>query len=120
MPVVMLDYPPGTNRLWRHFKGKTLLSREARDWISHSSWLARAAGMAPIDGPVHISMILHPRLTVKGKASKVRLDVDGPIKIALDALEGVAYANDKQITRLVAEIGAPIANGGLTVEVMPA
>lgn len=117
MPVVQMDYPPGTNRLWSHVRGRTVLSKEARDWINHSAWQARAAGVSPIDGPVGIRITLHPRITAKGKASKVRLDVDGPIKITLDALEGVAYANDKQVTDLQARIGAPMADGGLTVEV---
>lgn len=120
MPVVQMDYPPGTNRLWRHVRGRTVLSKEARDWINHSAWQARAAGVSPTDGPVAIRITLHPRITAKGKPSKVRLDVDAPIKITLDALEGVAYANDRQVTRLSAEIGHPVAEGGLTVEVSPA
>ena len=52
-------------------------------------------------------------------APLTRLDVDGGIKITLDALQGLAYANDKQVTRLSAQIGLPRPAGGLTVSVCP-
>lgn len=115
-----LAYPPSTNRLWRHQRGRMVVSAEAQAWKQAAAWQARAVGCPLLAGPVTVAMILHPRLTKAGKASQIRLDVDGPIKIALDALQGVAYANDKQVVRLSASIGAPQPEGGLTVDVCPA
>ena len=115
-----LAYPPSTNRLWRHQRGRMVVSAEAQAWKQAAVWQARAVGCPLLAGPVTVAMILHPRLTKTGKASQIRLDVDGPIKIALDALQGVAYANDKQVVRLSASIGAPQPEGGLTVDVCPA
>jgi len=112
-----LAYPPSTNRLWRHQRGRMVVSAEAQAWKQAAVWQARAVGCPLLAGPVTVDMILHPRLTKAGKASQIRLDVDGPIKIALDALQGVAYANDKQVTCLTARVGAPLPEGGLTVQV---
>ena len=51
----------------------------------------------------------------RGQASKVRLDLDNCIKVALDALIGIAYEDDSQVVRLTAEIGEPVEGGGLSV-----
>jgi ribosomal protein L13 len=40
-------------------------------------------------------------------------------KVALDALQGVAYVNDKQIQKIVVRYGSPIVDGGLIVRVVP-
>jgi crossover junction endodeoxyribonuclease RusA len=73
--------------------------------------------MRPIQGDVELYVIMHPRLTAKGVASKTRLDLDGCLKATCDALNGVLYADDKQITRLVAEVGEPIKDGAISVQV---
>ena len=117
--TLTLPYPPGSNRLWRSVRGRTILSAEAIAWKQTAAWQARAVGCPPLAGNVAVQMILHPRLTKAGKASRTRLDVDGGIKITLDALQGLAYANDKQVTRLSAQIGLPRPEGGLTVSVCP-
>ena len=79
--------------------------------------VAKAAGARLETGPVELSIMLHPRLTLKGKASKTRLDLDNALKVAIDALQGVAYANYNQVQRIVLEYGAPISGGALTVEI---
>ena len=66
---------------------------------------------------VALEIVLHPRQTKTGQASKVRLDVDAPIKATMDALQGVAYADDKQVIRVSSEIGYPLPDGGITVTV---
>lgn len=119
MLTLSLPYPPGSNRLWRHERGGHRLSAEAIAWKRQAQWIAQAAGCGLLAGNVAVQMILHPRLTKAGKASRTRLDVDGGIKITLDALQGLAYANDKQVTRLSAQIGLPKPEGGLTVSVCP-
>lgn len=73
--------------------------------------------MTPLAGPVAVSMTLHPRMTQTGKSTKRRLDVDNAIKLTLDALNGVAYADDAQVMEIKASIGYPMPEGGLTVSV---
>lgn len=117
--TLTLPYPPGSNRLWRSVRGRTVLSAEAIAWKQTAAWHARAVGCPLLAGNVAVALVLHPRLTKTGRASQTRLDVDGGIKITLDALQGLAYANDKQVTRLSAQIGLPRPAGGLTVSVCP-
>lgn len=115
--IVTLDYPPSTNRVWRTANGRTYKPADVRAWMSDSAWRARAAGIHCASGPVHVAVTLHPRLTKAGKASQRRIDLDNAIKATLDALQGVAFCDDKQVIRLAAEVGYPMQDGGLTVRV---
>jgi crossover junction endodeoxyribonuclease RusA len=115
--ALMLPYPPGANRLWRLAQGRQIVSKAAIAWKQEALWRARAAGVRPMAGAVAVDLVLHPRLTAKGRASATRLDVDAPIKITLDALQGVAYGNDKQVVQVSARIGMPQPGGGLSVTI---
>ncbi len=117
--AVRLPYPLSTNRLWRNVRGRQVLSAEARRWKEQAGWAARAVGLRCLDGPVAVAITLHPRLTARGRVSQTRLDLDNPIKAALDALNGIAWTDDRQVTRIVAEVGHPLPDGGLTVFVSP-
>ena len=74
-------------------------------------------GVAPAIGELHVELVLHPRLTAKGEASKVRIDLDNAVKVALDALQGLAFADDAQVVELHASVGEPLQDGGLGVVV---
>jgi crossover junction endodeoxyribonuclease RusA len=113
----MLDYPPSCNRVWRTAKGRTYKPQAVIDWMKASATLVRAAGIRPIDGAVHVSVTLHPRANKDGSASKSRIDLDNALKATLDALQNVAFVNDHQVTRLSADIGDPVKDGGLTVRI---
>lgn len=117
---MMLPYPPSTNRLTRIGNGRVHASPQARAWKQSAAWLAKQAGMVMLDGEVHVAIRLHPRATKAGAASKTRVDIDNAIKAALDALNGIAWHDDKQVVRLVAEVANAIKNGGLAVEVTAA
>lgn len=120
MPVVKMAYPPSCNRIWRTANGRTYKPAKVSAWMQASALEAKAAGVRPAIGDVAVSLILHPKLTKKGKANQSRIDLDNALKATLDALQGVAFDDDKQVVRLMAEIGGPVMHGGLTVEVMPA
>lgn len=113
----MLPYPVGSNRVWRQAGGKVIPNPKAVAWKRQAAESARLAGIQIITGPVEIHCRLHPRLNKDGTPSKTRLDCDAPLKLLLDALNGVAYADDKQIIRIVAEIAHPVAGGALSVRV---
>ena len=80
---------------------------------------AVAAGVQPVlDRGVSVSLVLRPKLTRRGQASKVRLDLDNCIKVALDALIGIAY-DDAQVVELSVSKRYS-ATPGVMVEVRPA
>lgn len=118
--VLDLAYPPSTNRLWRSAHGKHYVSPEAETWKRQAGWIARMAKCTLATGNVAVAITLHPRQTKRGEASKTRLDLDNTIKCTLDALNGIAWHDDKQVTCLVAVVGDPKPGGGLTVELSQA
>jgi crossover junction endodeoxyribonuclease RusA len=116
-----LPYAVSANRYWRNVRGRMIRSDEANAYRQSVLTAARQAGMKPIAGrDVTVQIVLQPRMTQRGLSSKSRLDLDNCIKVVLDALNAVAYTDDRQVVRLMAEIGAPIPEGGLTVTIMEA
>lgn len=115
-----LPYPVSANRYWRVFGGRVVHSAEARSYRSAVQFKAREKRVTPIAGDVSVHVALCPEMTAKGVASKTRLDLDNCLKVALDALQGVAFSNDKQVVKLIAELGPAQVGGALMVEVMAA
>lgn len=113
----MLPYPVGANRVWRQAGGRVIPNSQAVAWKRTAAHLMQLAGVRVTDSAVSVHCILHPRANKDGSASKTRLDCDAPLKSLLDALNGVAYRDDKQVVRLVSEIGEPVQGGGLSVRV---
>jgi crossover junction endodeoxyribonuclease RusA len=115
--MIQLPYPPANNRYYRHFRGMTVLSKEGKAFKIEAAWRCQAGGMRPLDGNVELHAILHPRQNKDGSPSKVRVDLDAILKATCDSLNGVGYHDDKQITRIVAEIGAPVVGGAVSIQV---
>ena len=115
----MLDYPISANRYWRNFKGRTVVSAEANQYKAVTALLWRSSGLPLHAGPVTVELLLHPKQTKSGEASKTRMDLDNVLKVAIDALNGVAFVDDKQVRKLVAEVADPVPGGGLSVRVSP-
>lgn len=114
--MIDLPYPVSANRYWRTFRNRTVRSVEATAYRRSVLEVAAAAGVQPVlERGVRVDLVLRPKLTARGQASKVRLDLDNCIKVALDALIGIAYEDDRQVVRLTAEIGEPVEGGGLCV-----
>lgn len=87
-----LPEPPSANRWWRNVNGRMVTSKEAREY---KAAVAQFGSRRKIPGPViiHISWW-------RGRKSG---DLDKRIGVLLDALQGVAYDNDAQITTIHAE-----------------
>jgi crossover junction endodeoxyribonuclease RusA len=79
--------------------------------------MAHTDGLVLHNDSICVNIKLLPKLTVKGEASKIILDLDNCLKVALDALQGVIIENDNQVKEIHASYGAPTHNGGLIVEV---
>ena len=113
--IYHLPYPPSGNnykRIRRHGRGM-YLTKEA---IAFHREAARYEKNI-LHGDVAMSVKLLPRRLKTGKASKRVIDLDNCLKMAADALEGIAYENDKQIKHITACYGEPVDGGGMIVEV---
>lgn len=89
-----LPYPPSVNNYLRFTtKGYAYLTADAKKYKQSAKLRALTQGVEPIkEGEV----VMH--LTVFRPAK--RGDIDNVLKVLLDALNGVAYTDDKQIGEL--------------------
>lgn len=87
----VLPVPCSANRWWRKWKNRMVLSDEAR---AYKALVRMAYRRQELRGEISVSLVWH-RERRSG-------DLDKRIPIILDSLQGVAYANDSQITHLVA------------------
>ena len=118
MAVLSLPYPISTNRYWRTFRNRQIVSKEAVAYKAQVAAIASENGIKPTGKTVSLTVQLIPKANKDGSASKVCLDLDNCLKVCLDALQGVAYENDNQVRRIVAVYGnEPVAGGGLVVKV---
>lgn len=131
-----LPYPPSTNRYWRSFvprgatRAITTLSAEAVDYKATVRSIAMAHGLRKLMGPVDLTLTLHPH-EPNDAAMRARkfgpqwhemvrcLDVDNCVKVAVDALNGLAYSDDRQVWTLLVSRGLPVPGGALVVEIEP-
>lgn len=118
MPQLILPYPISTNRYWRSFRGMTVKSTEAREYKAAVQVIAAYEGVCdPLQCGVKLDMSYHPKRPQKyqpGQAVR-SMDLDNVMKVAIDCLNGIAYADDKQITHLSIRKGEPIPDGGLVI-----
>lgn len=85
-----LPYPPSANRYWRSFRGRMVLSAEAK---KYKAFVQVALAKWPIlGGPV--ALIAHLYRPQKSG------DLDNRLKVLGDALNGVAWLDDKQIEEI--------------------
>ena len=112
---VTLPYPPSTNRYLRHTARGTYRTAEANHYREYAKWAGIAVGARVISGPVSLVVILHPKITEKGAASKTVIDLDNCLKVAIDALQSVAFSNDRQVKEIAISYGTAMKDGGLTV-----
>ena len=115
MKSLKLPYPISANRYWRTYKNRVIRSPEATAYKKAVGYIAMTEKAQLIDGDITIHVILHPKLTNKGIASKTRIDLDNALKVVIDALNGIAYTDDKQVVQILAEVGDAKIDGGLTV-----
>lgn len=90
-----IPFPPSTNRIWRQWKGRTLLSREGRSYraeVAQLVMLARVPGL----GRQAVAMTIDAHMP-----DARRRDLDNLLKAAQDALQAArVYDDDSQIVDL--------------------
>jgi len=126
---MMLPYPISANRYWRTFRGRTVRSSDAMAYKEEVQTIAAECLTGALTGCVRVKLELHPVLPLdaarrakkdpKWGLSVRRIDLDNACKVALDALQGIAFENDRQITHLSIRLGVPVEGGGLSVSVGP-
>ena len=103
--MIILPYPISTNRYWRTFRGMTVVSEEAKAYKKQVAQIAQLSGCIKHNGNVSIDITLYPKRNKNGSANAKVIDLDNCLKVVLDALQGVAYDNDKQIKCINARYG---------------
>lgn len=89
-----LPFPPSANRYWRTFRGRVVKGKDARDYKSNVAEACR--GLRESLGDVIVRLDFY-RPAKRG-------DLDNRIKILLDALQGHAYTDDKQVKEIHARL----------------
>jgi crossover junction endodeoxyribonuclease RusA len=92
MPELTLPYPPGVNHMYYHRNNRRFLTVEAKQFKKDVGNLAMLAGVTPMTGEIVLRIqVYRPR--------KVG-DLDGRLKASLDALNKIAWEDDKQIVEI--------------------
>ena len=124
---MLLPYPISTNRYWRTFRNRMVRSKEAVEYKSEVEDIASDVITQEMSGCVKVDLMLHPERPKdwEKRAKKNpqwalgvrRVDLDNALKVALDALQGIAYEDDRSITDIRIRLREPIDGGGLTVKI---
>jgi crossover junction endodeoxyribonuclease RusA len=86
----ILPVPPSANMYWRVWRNRMVVTEEARAYKQEVALLLR--GAVPLTGNVSVNLsVYRPR-----KCG----DLDNYNKVLFDALQGLAYKNDSQITEI--------------------
>lgn len=104
--VFGLPQPKGSTRMLRTKKGKTVITsdnKQLRPWAADVALSAHAGGVKVIEkGPVCVEVqfvLPRPRSAKKGQMFQAaRPDLDKLLRAILDALTGVAYVDDGQVS----------------------
>jgi len=92
MLKVVLPYPPSVNHYLRHAGHVVYRTKAANDYREIVGWILHDMEVDPLQGALRVSIIAYrPR-----KAG----DIDGILKVSLDAMNKLAYNDDKQIVEL--------------------
>lgn len=108
---LILPFPLSANAIWRTAGNRTYSTDKAKDYRARVRWIALAAKVKPMAGPVTVSVTAY--------RPRKRGDIDNLLKATLDALNGVAYADDSQVIELHALRLDDAANPRIVVTIEP-
>lgn len=130
-----LPYPISSNRYWRAVSMGPRLAmvptKEAKAYKEDVGWRARAAGVTrPLTGRVAIHVKLFPQQP-KDHAKRAQknpdtwdddvrcIDLGNCEKVLSDALNGIAWEDDKQLHRITLERCEPDGEGRVELTITP-
>lgn len=109
---VELPFPPSANRYWRTTKsGRTYVDAAAKQYKADAARIATAAGMKPLAGELAVTMIFY--------FPDRRGDLSNRVKVCEDALNGVGYHDDKQVSWMQTERLIDKARPRVVVDIRP-
>jgi crossover junction endodeoxyribonuclease RusA len=136
--VLSLPYPISANRYWRSFvprggsRAIVTVSDEAKAYKQDVAWRAKAAGLRlPLDGRVAVRIRLYPARPQDWAKRCQRdpdtwdddvrcIDLGNCEKVLSDALNGVAWVDDKQLWHIEQKRCEPDEKGArVEVEIEP-
>jgi len=88
---LILPYPPSINSLYATFRGRRIVSAKGKKFKSDVALLAKLQGARVLENELCVTFRLF-RLKRIG-------DLDNWLKITQDALKGICFEDDKQITK---------------------
>lgn len=87
-----LPYPPSVNHYLAHTRHGMYRTKAANDYKEIVGWILHDLEIDPLETPLSVTIYAYrPR-----KAG----DIDGILKVSLDAMNKLAYVDDKQIVEL--------------------
>lgn len=130
-----LPYPISANRYWRAvtIKGHAVMvpTKEAKQYKADVGWIAKGAGIrAPLKGRVSLHVKLFPQRPQDWAKRSQRnpdtwdddvrcIDLGNAEKVLSDALNGVAWDDDKQLHRITLERCEPDGEGRVELIIEP-
>lgn len=117
MISLVLPYPVSANRYWRSFahprtgRVVTIVSDDAREYKAQVARIALVQGLRkPLPGPVSLAFRLVP-------PNLICMDLDNCLKVAIDALKGIAFEDDSLVAHFEAWKCSPDGHARLEVSV---
>ncbi len=108
---VQVPWPPSANRYWRKYRGRMVVSEEARKYKDEISILALTWQIKTFKTRLSLKIFAYP------PDRRVR-DIDNILKIAIDSLQYAGiYENDGQIDRIYIERGISHPPGYLDIQI---
>jgi crossover junction endodeoxyribonuclease RusA len=103
MAVFFVPGIPATKGSWKVMRGKLRPdNNREKPWALSVAWSAKAARVAVAAGPVAVELSCYfPRPKKPTNPFPSRNDVDKLARSCLDALTGIAWADDQQVVELV-------------------
>jgi len=127
MIVLTLPYPISANRYWRHGvvagRAQTFVSKDAKDYRERVGWIAKANGVrSPLAGRLAVDLLLYPHRPLDYRTRMRKhgalwddtvecIDLTNAEKVLMDALNGIAFEDDKQVRRYTAQRMEPDEKG---------
>jgi crossover junction endodeoxyribonuclease RusA len=106
---LVLPMPPSANRYWRTYRNVVVVSDEARAYKTGVKESAKEQGAFILSGPVAVYVDVY--------RSRKAGDLDNRLKVALDALKGVAFEDDAQVVEIHARRFDDKNNGRIEITI---
>ena len=102
MAMFFVPGVPATKGSWKVMRGKLRPDNEReKPWALAVAWSAKAARVVQADGAVRVEIACYfPRPKKPTNPFPSRNDVDKLARSTLDALTGIAWADDQQVVEL--------------------